>query len=473
MKISKSSIKHFVGERRFWHEALRLAMPIALQNLLVSSFTLVDTLMVGQLGDLSLSAVGMAGQWAWLFNMFLFGLCSGGSVIFAQLWGIKDRDGIRRTASIVTVLASCFCAVFFLSALLLPEGVMRIFNKNPDVIKAGTEYIKIALFSYPAVMASNIFSALLRSTENVKLPLITSAFSTVFNAVFNYGLIFGRFGMPEMGIRGAALATVISAWAGFILLVLLSVFQKNILVEHVSSYLHVTREDFKVFVKTAMPVVFNEGAWGLGTMLYNIIFSNLGYEYYAAVTINKTFENIAFVFFVGFCNACCVMVGKRVGAGEIERAKLDARRFAVIEPLMAVFVGIFIIIFRSNLVQIFNMGNAISDLTLKTATGIMLIYGLHLPMRMLPYIQIVGIFRSGGDTVNGAKFDMLTLWLIALPVTYITAYVIKLPFVAVYALMFVCEDYPKNVMCLRHLLSDKWLKPITKEGQATMTAEAE
>jgi Na+-driven multidrug efflux pump len=203
----------------------------------------------------------------------------------------------------------------------------------------------------------------------------------------------------------------------------------------------------------------------LGTLIFNVIFANLGYEYYAAVTIHKTFESIAFVFFVGFCNACCIMVGKSIGAGKIERAVMDSRRFSMIIPFVSVLAGAAIILFRAQLVSIFNMGGNISDLTLHTAKMILLIYGLELPMRNIPYIMIVGIFRSGGDTVTGMKLDLFSQWLLSIPATFLAAFVLKLPFVAVFATMYIFEDYVKSFLCLRHFLSDRWIRPVTEEGK--------
>jgi putative MATE family efflux protein len=294
----------------FWRVALRLAIPIALQTLLISSFSLIDTLMVGQLGDVALSAVGMAGQWSWMLNIALFGVISGTSLYISQYWGVRDIDGIHRTYGIALTSAVLIATAFALSGLLIPGGIVSIFNRDPAIIDAGSAYLSIAALSYPAVAISNILSTVLRSTERVRLPLAVSGITAVCNAVLNYTLIFGKFGLPAMGVRGAALATVISSWMGPLLLLLFSSFQKNILITSPARLFRFKRAQVGAFYRRAAPIILNESLWGLGTVIFNVIFSNLGYEYYAAVTIHKTFENIAFVLFVGFCNACCIMVGK-------------------------------------------------------------------------------------------------------------------------------------------------------------------
>ncbi len=457
-------IKKFFFDSDFWKATLRLALPIAIQNMLTSSYVLVDTLMVGQLGDVALSSVGMAGQLNWLMNMIVFGVCSGASVFFAQYWGVDDNKEIRKIYGISLSTTVLISLLFLLIGFLGTEQVIWIFNQDASVITTGSVYLKIACFSYPAAAVNMLFCTLLRSTEEVKLPMYVSVFTTLMNAVLDYALIFGAFGLPEMGIEGAALATVISAWSGPILLFLVSFIRKNMLIAPLKELLCFSLSDIKEFFLRATPVMFNEGMWGMGTLLYNIIFSNMGYEYYAAVTILRTFENIAFVFFVGLCNACSVMVGKSVGAGKIRRGVSDAKRFSLIIPIVSVILGMLIVVFRSQLVGIFNLNDNITQKTVDAAMMILMIYGCHIAVRNIPYVQIVGIFRSGGDTSKGVKYDLICLWLIALPVTFISAYFLQLPFVAVYALMYVCEDYAKSILCLKHFTSMNWIKPVTMEG---------
>ena len=159
------------------------------------------------------------------------------------------------------------------------------------------------------------------------------------------------------------------------------------------------------------------------------------------------------------------MVGKSIGAGKIERGVMDSRRFAMIIPAVSVIAGLLIILFRAQLVSIFNMGGNISELTQRTAQTILLIYALELPMRNIPYIMIVGIFRPGGDTVTGMKLDLFSQWLLSIPATFLAAFVLRLPFVAVFATMYLFEDYLKSFLCLRYFISDRWVKPVTEAGK--------
>ena len=456
--------KKYFGDMGFWRVALKLAFPVAMQNLLTSSFILVDTIMVGQLGDLSLSAVGMAGQFGWFLNMITFGMCSGAAVFISQYWGAKDTAGIRRTYGIAVVSVCLISALFFVIGLLFPEGVVRIFNREPDVVEAGAAYLRIACWSYLATGVNMVFCIVLRSTENVKLPMYVSLVTTVLNAFMDYGLIFGAFGMPEMGIRGAALATVISAWAGPVLILAVSAIQRNMLISPIKELFGFNKRSIAEYYEKATPVIINETLWGLGTLLFSVIFANLGYQYYAAVTIFRTFDKIAFVFFIGLCNASSIMVGKNVGAGHIKRAVEDSRRFVLFVSLCSVLTGVLIIIFRFQLASVFNLSGSITPETLKLTASLLLVYGIELPMRNLPYILIVGTFRPGGDTKIGMKLDLLSLWLCSVPLTTLAAFVFKLPFIAVFAIMYIAEDYLKVILCVKYYFTYNWLRPVTEQG---------
>ena len=453
------------NDKNFWKKTAGLALPVAMQNMLTSSFTLVDTLLVSRLGDKSLAAVGMAGQWGWLMNMIIFGICSATGVFVSQYWGVKDKKNIHVTMGISLTISLAVSAVFFALSFFAPNSVIHLFNSNTGVIDEGSKYLVIIAFSYPAVAITNILSVVLRSTEKVRLPMYISAITTVLNIGLDYCMIFGNFGFRKMGISGAALATLISAWVGVIVLILLSLAQKNIIIAPVKDVFSIKKQNVAAFSKKAIPVILNESLWGGGTFLYTLIFSNMGYEYYAAITILKSFENIEYVFFIGLCNASAVMIGKSVGKGEIERGLTDSRRFMIIVPAASVLIGIIAIIFRAPLVNIFDMGNNISQLTITTAIQLIVIYSIELPMRTLGYTMIVGILRAGGDTLSAAKYDLASLWLFSLPATVIAAYVLKLPFIWCYIVMFAFEDYIKIFFTIRRYKTKKWILPVTTEGK--------
>lgn len=457
------------SDKGFWRTAVKLAIPISLQNMLISSFTLADTLFVSQLGDVSLSAVGMMGQWGWLLNMVLIGVSSGTSVFVAQYWGVRDTKKINMTCGIATVSAMLISGLFTIISLIAPEFVVNIFNNDANVVSEGTAYLLIVCLSYPAVAITNILSSVLRSVENVKLPMYVSVFTTILNIFLDYGMIFGKFGFSYMGIKGAALATTISAWLGVLLIIIISFFQKNILCAPIKNTFGFKLSDIKMFYKKALPVIFNETMWGAGTFIFNIIFGHMGYEYFAAITILRSFENIAFVFIIGLCNACSIMVGKSIGKGKIERGIDDTKRFLLIFPVISLIIAVLIYVFRPELIGIFNLNDNISEVTLNAAMSIMAFYAFEFTIRQIPFLMIVGIFRSGGDTVTGVKYDLLSLWLLSIPATLVAVYVLKMPFTVAFAVMYIFEDYVKTILCIKYYKSMKWIKPVTVEGKTAFS----
>lgn len=459
---------NYLGDRPFWSVTMKLALPVALQNVLTSSFQLVDTMMVSQLGDVALSAVGMAAQWGWLCALLGFGLCSGMSVFISQYWGIKDLKGIRRVLGMGVMTCLVLTTAFLLVAALAPQWVLGLFNKDPGVVAVGCEYLSIVCFSYPAVTLTNVLSTVLRNTERVKLPLYVAIFTTIANAFVDYGLIFGAFGFPELGIAGAALATCISSWLGPVLLLVFSIFERNLLIGPIRELLAFGLKNLGMFYRRALPVVFNEGMWALGILILNMIYSNIGYEYYAGMTIFKTFSELAFSFYAGLGNACVIMVGKSIGSGKIRRGVLDAQRFSVLVPLAGVVVGGLMILFRTPLISVFATGNNLSQLTLDTALGVTIFCSAEVFFRNISYVQVVGVFRSGGDTLCGMLYDMGSLWLVSIPLTFLAAHVLKLPFLGVVMVAYLAEDLPKSIACLIHFRRMTWLKPVTEAGRAAL-----
>lgn len=458
--INTQKLPLSLWDKGFWKIALSLAIPIALQQMLAASFSLIDTLMVGQLGDISLSATGMAGQWSWLFSMVLFGISSGASVFVSQYWGDGNTKGIRRSIGISVSSGLLISFVFLAVAMLIPEKIIYIFNKNPAIIKEGSLYLRYAALSYPAMALTNILGASLRSVEQPKLPMAVSGICAGANVILNYLLIFPA----GLGVKGAAIATSLSAWLGPILIILFSIIRKNILIAPLREFAFSIRAVGDFFKKTT-PVIINETMWGMGTVAYNIIFANMGHEEYAAITIVKTFENFSFCFFMGLCNACCVMVGKSIGAGDVKEGIRDTKRFMVLMPMVSAIVSIVIIPLRASLVSIFNLGSNISEYTLTTAQNILIIYALWIIIRNIPYLTVVGIFRPGGDTSMGMIVEIGALWMFAVPMVYISANVWHLPFLAVYAIMYLCEDLPKTVFFVYYWFSGKWIRPVTDAGR--------
>ncbi len=446
--------------REFWKLLMSLALPIAFQHLLINSLTFVDTWFMSQLGDVALAASGMAFQWNWLLNMITFGLCSGSALFIAQYWGAGQTENIRKTCKIAAATALVAALIFMIGALSFPSDIMRIFNRNADVVRTGSDYLRILAFAYPATALSSVLSTVLRSTERVKLPMIASGISTFINIILDYAMIFGKFGFPEMGVEGAALATAISAWIGLVLLVGISIYQKNIIVMPMGKYLDFKFTDYKKFMVKASPVIINELLWGLGTVCNNAIYSNTGHENFAACTILRTVESMCLILFIGLNDGGAVIVGKTIGEGNYDKAYRSSKRLLWSTPLISAVLAVIVIAFREKVVYLFNMSGNITEQTVAVARTIIVIYAAELCFRNIPYTMICAIFRSGGDSFTGAKLDIVSLWFLAIPATFVAAFLLKFPFPAVLLTEYLIEDIPKCIMCFRHFKTRKWIKPV-------------
>ena len=460
------TLKSIFFNKPFWKKALRLAVPIAFQNLLSASFAMVDTFMVAGLGGTVLSAVGMATQLSWIMNGVMFGFVSGTSVFVSQYWGAGDRRSIHRTQGIALIFSTVLSALFCVGGYIFAENIIGIYSQTPEIIKCGAEYIRYVCWSYIPNSLVFILCAVLRSTESVRLPVVIAGCNSVLNVFLNYCLIGGHFGFPEMGAAGAALATSVSNWVMFFVLIIICYFTKNICRAPVSVMFGFRWQHIKLFLTKALPATANETVWALGTTVMNAILSNMGDDYYAGVTILRTIEDVAFVVSIGLCNACCIMVGKNIGAGNIKAAKEDSVRFNFLMPICTLAIGGIMLLLRYPIVDLFTMNGNYTPLAISSAITCITVYSLIMPGRNLPYLMIVGVFRPGGDLKTGMYIDLIPLWCIAIPATAVFAGVWKLPFTLVFLFMYLLEDIPKAFICIKYYLTEKWIRPVTEEGKA-------
>lgn len=443
-------------DRSFWKAALPLAIPIAFQNLLMTSFRLVDTLMIGRLGDVSIAAVGLAGYASFLVELISFGMASGSAVFVAQYHGANNRDGILRTYGTMLLFMVPVGLLFTVGVGAYPEFVMKLFTDDVVLIGEGVRYLRFACISYVSLTVNMAISTLLRCTEQVRIPMISSGVSAAMNAVMNYIFIFGLFGIPAMGVAGAGLATAISSLLNPVLMLVISIAKKNIVVAPLKKIFAI-RGFFKTFWSRALPVLLNELFWSLSVVGINMVFGRMGTDNYAALTVERTLEGLVFVFFVGICNACNILVGKAVGAGRIEEGKAVAKRFLLLAPMLGVVLGLLIAALRVPLVGMFDLSNAAAS----TARTMLLIFAVDAMVRYIPYVEVVGIFRAGGETRFGLFSDVFSQYVVVLPVVVLCGLVWKLPFITTYLLMLIADDVSKLVITIPYFKSMRWIKPIT------------
>jgi putative MATE family efflux protein len=440
------------NDKRFFKSMLTLAIPIVLQNLILSSLNLVDNVMIGRLGEGAIASVGLANQYFFLLNLLLFGITSGSSIFTAQYWGNRDIANIRRVLGICIISGSVAAFIFTLGALFLPAQILSIFSKDKDVILLGSEYLRVIAFSYIITAISFAYSFTLRSTGQVKIPMLVSTVALGTNTILNYLLIYGNFGFPELGVRGAAIATLIARIVEICLVLFIVYKGNNPIAASIGEMLDLPAVFIKNFYKVTVPVILNESIWALGVTMYAVVYARMGTEVIASTNISSTIERITWVIFMGLGNACAVMIGNKIGEGNEKDAFIYAKRFIILGPSLAVLAG-FLVYFNSQFIlSVYNISPTVYEYASKN----LLVFSVFLWAKVFNFTSVVGILRSGGDTKFCLLIDTGGVWLIGVPLVALGGLVWNLPVYWVYALVYV-EELFKLVLGLPRILSKKWI----------------
>lgn len=443
-------------DKNFLNQMLRLASPIMLQQFIFSSLGMVDTMMIGQLGDASVAAVGIANQIWFLVNLLYFGITSGSAIFTAQYWGQKDIPRIQQVLGLSLVMSLAGGGIITLIAITFPEAVIRIYSTDPEVIALGSEYLRIIAFSYLVSAATYSFYVILRSIENVKLPMMVSLFALSLNTILNYGLIFGNFGMPKMGVEGAAVATVIARLLEVGLILFLVYHQKLPLAARLADLIKWDKLRLRKFFKTTIPVIITEIIWSLGTTTYNVIYAHISTEAIAAYNIALTLDRLVFVVFIGLGNACAIMIGNKIGEQEQDTASLFGKNYLQLGLITSLALGTFMLLIKNPLLSLYG----VSAETTQLARNILLVMIFSLPVRSMNLILLIGILRSGGDTTYAFFIDAGVVWSVGVPLAYLGAFVFNFPIHWVY-LMALGEEAVKVTLGLIRFIKKSWIHTLT------------
>lgn len=457
-------MRRVFGERAFLARVVAIGLPIALQNLLVNASTMIDTMMVGTQGELAVAAVGLGSQFASLFFSAFFGFTSGGIVFFAQYWGAKNEDGIRRAYGLALTCMMAVSFIFCGFAMFAPGLVLGMYTDKQNIIEVGIPYLRVMGLSFPLQAMGMAMSALLRSTERVRIPLLSSIGAQITNVALNWLLIFGHLGFPRLGPVGAAIGTVAGGVVNVIILYVFCIRDKNSFILRVRDHYRWTLSFVKLYFAKCAPIIANEMLYGVGQLMINIVMGRQNEQAIAAMAVFRVIERFIFAFFSGFTNASSVIVGKHVGAGEPMEGYAAAKRFAVLCPLVTCIICLLILPVRTPLLQLFGLAGQ----SLDYGRVMLLIYVLAGTLRTCNYI-INDTFRSAGETVYGTVMELLCLFAITVPAVYLAGMRLALPFLAVFAVMFL-DDLVRIPVMVRHLRSGKWIKPVTSEGREALPA---
>ncbi|MBN2899278.1 MAG: MATE family efflux transporter [Clostridia bacterium] len=441
-------------KKEFYKTLLLIGAPIALQHLIASSLNLVDTLMIGKLGEDAIAAVGIANRLFFLFSLFIYGAYSGGGVFTAQYWGKRDKENIHRILGIMMVFGVAFGVLFTLAATIVPRQILQLFSRDAAVLDLGVQYLRIVAISYVMTAISFAYAFSCRSVHKTTLPMVVSAIAISTNTVLNYILIYGKFGMSALGVEGAAIATTIARLLEMLLLLIFIYRDKeHPLVGPIRSYFDIHKDMVVNVVRTATPVFVNEATWALGNVVYFIAFGFLGTGAVAVVQIGYTVSDLFQALFMGLGSACSVMVGNAVGNDEKEKAVMYSVTFIKITVVLSVFIALMLYWSRPLILLMYSELGAETQKMLMASLAVIAFYQIP---KMYTYTMIVGILRGGGDTTYCMFLDLLSVWLVGVPLGFISVLWWQWPVHMVIAAVYF-EEFIKVFVTLPRFFSRKWI----------------
>ena len=444
----------------FYRTVIALVVPMALQNLINVGVTAADVIMLGAVGEDALSGASLAGQVQYIMTLFLFGLTSGATVLTAQYWGKGDKDAIEKILGIAVKTAVFVTALFTAAALVAPGLLLRIFTGDPVVIAEGIKYLRIVAFTYVMIGITQAYLYIMRSVERVIVATVVYLLSLICNIIMNSIFIFGLFGLPAMGVSGAALGTLCARILEVVLVAGYARFFNKDIKLRLRYVIHTDKVLFGDFMKYALPVVINEVMWGLGTAANTAILGHMGSPVVAANSVAQVARQLATVVSFGLSSAAAIYLGKTIGEKRMEHARAYAKRFIGLSLIMGVLGGAVILI-ASPVASAFLSLSAEAKDYLRIMFFVMSYFVVG---QAFNTTMVVGIFRSGGDTRFGLILDVSTMWCCSILLGFLAAFVFKLSVPVVYMILMSDEIIKIPITSWRYR-SCKWLRDVTRDAK--------
>lgn len=440
-------------KRSLRKEIVRLAFPIALQQFMTALVGACDAIMLGKLSQDAMSAVSLATQVTFVFNLFMFAFMAGENMFVAQYYGKGDYTGISQVFSLVTKICGCIAVVFLAGTLFFPEQLMRILTNEETLIVLGSEYLRVIGISYVFSGIAQTFLAIMKNCGAVNMSTLINGVMVILNIALNAVFIFGLSGFPKMGIKGAALATVLATVVQF----LWSVGYVLCRIRAVKFSLRSCEKKlFGRFWQKAVPLLINNLAWGIGFSMYSVIMGHLGTDAVAANGIANISKNLVVCFCLGLGNAGSIIVGNRLGADRLQEAKEVGETLTKTAIIAGIVSGLVLIALSPFITKMV-------DLT-PTARGylqkMLLISSYYIAGKSVNCMTIGGIFAAGGDSKFGMLCDSVTLWCIIVPLGCICAFILKLLVMVVYFVLNL-DEIIKLPVVYKHYKKYKWIKNLT------------
>ena len=444
-------------KKSFYRMVFRLALPIALQNLINTALSSADVVMLNYVSQEALAAVSLATNISFILGSVYFGMSSGASVLISQYWGKRDYDTIERVMGIAFRISMTVALVFAVAATLFPAALMRLYTGDEKLIVEGTTYLRVVGVSFLFMGVSMMYLNMMRAMERVVLSTATYFISFITNVILNAFFIF----VMHMGVLGVALATTIARFVEMAICIvdgrrscgvrfrMKYLFEKNALL-------------MKDFIRLALPSMGNEIIWGLGFSMYSVILGHLSSDAVAANSIVSVVRNLATVVGFGLANGSAIVIGKAIGENRGDTVKLYARRMLKVTGISALAAAVIIVLVRPLILSFASELTETAHGYLSTMLWINTYYSAGM---ILNSFLICGVFRAGGDAKYGFVADTIAMWCVFVPLGFLCGYVLKLPVMWVYFVICLDESF-KFPVFLYHYLRKNWARNITRDFPA-------
>ena len=439
-------------QQTFFQSVIRISIPVALQSMLQSSFSMIDQIMVGQLGSTSIAAVGVAGKFAFLYSVVTGAVTAIAGIMISQYIGQKDQKAADRSLCVNLLVAGGIGLLFTMLSLLFPEQIMQLYSDDADAVRYAASYLRIIAGTYLPIGVASTLSVMLRCNDRAKAPLYAAIISTLTNTGLNYILIFGKLGAPALGVQGAAIASVASQWVNVLIIIL---FFRGLLSERSERFIPSVKlngTDRRQYLVMLLPVMVNEFLWGLGQNVFTIIYSHIGTQEVAAVALISPVESLLIGALSGFAQAAGILIGKRLGEEEYDKAYSESKQLMRYGFVGSLALSLLLFLLKGYYVRIYN----VEDYVLQTAEWLLVAFAVLAPFKVQNMILGGGIIRSGGKTKYIMWIDLMGTWLIGIPLGFLCARLFKLPVAWVYFVIGL-EEIVRWIVSVWVFRSRKWI----------------
>lgn len=443
-------------EKSFYKNFFSLCLVLVLNNVILLGVNLADNIMLGNYSEAALSGATACNQLQFIFQQLIMGV--GGTMVMmsSQHWGKRDTTAIKKLANGALICGLVLGGVMFLLAAIMPRQLVMLFTDSEAFITEGVLYLNIIKYTYPVFALTNILLPALRAVESVRIGFVVSLFTLVTNVFLNYVLIFGKFGFPSMGSEGAALATLISRIVELIVVIVyIAVFDKK-LHWKLRDLGHIETPLFKTFLITSLPLVVCDGLFGISTSLQTVILGHMQDAAISANAVASTLFQLLKVASVGSAGAAAVIVGKTIGEGKLEKTKEYAKTMQIIFVGIGIITGVSLFLLRTPIISAYQISTEAKTL----ANGFLLVLSLTSIGTAYQMPTNTGIVRGGGDAKYVLRMDLISIWGIVLPLSFLAAFVFRWHPVAVIACLNADQVFkciPAVIKCNRF----RWIKKLT------------